>query len=94
MVLKELYRFDDEAQKNFLKEVAVLRSLSHENVLHFIGVLYKDKRLHLVTEYISGGTLKSFLHDNTDPIPLYQKINIGKDISAGMVRWMTECTLG
>ncbi|KAG1682198.1 LIM domain kinase 1 [Nymphon striatum] len=84
MVLKELYRFDDEAQKNFLKEVAVLRSLNHENVLHFIGVLYKDKRLHLVTEYINYGTLKSFLHDSTDPITLDQKLNIGKDIATGM----------
>lgn len=41
MVLKELYRVDEEAQKNFLKEVAVLRSLHHNNVLRFIGVLYK-----------------------------------------------------
>lgn len=32
MVLKELYRVDEEAQRNFLKEVAVLRSLSHSNV--------------------------------------------------------------
>ncbi|CAG5103579.1 Similar to LIMK1: LIM domain kinase 1 (Drosophila melanogaster) [Cotesia congregata] len=37
MVLKELYRVDEEAQKNFLKEVAVLRSLHHNNVLRFIG---------------------------------------------------------
>lgn len=49
MVLKELYRVDEEAQRNFLKEVAVLRSLSHSNVLRFIGVLYRDKKLHLVT---------------------------------------------
>lgn len=49
MVLKELYRVDEEAQRNFLKEVAVLRSLSHGNVLRFIGVLYRDKKLHLVT---------------------------------------------
>lgn len=54
MVLKELYRVDEEAQKNFLKEVAVLRSLHHTNVLRFIGVLYKEKKLHLVTEYIAG----------------------------------------
>ncbi len=53
MVLKELYRWvDDDAQRNFLKEVAVLRSLSHKNVLRFIGILYKDKKLHLITEYV------------------------------------------
>ncbi|KAH9640380.1 hypothetical protein HF086_003066 [Spodoptera exigua] len=61
MVLKQLYRVDEDAQRNFLKEVAVLRSLKHRNVLRFVGVLYKDKRLHLVTEYVPGGTLYQLL---------------------------------
>ncbi|XP_075218396.1 LIM domain kinase 1 [Lycorma delicatula] len=84
MVLKELYRVDEEAQKNFLKEVAVLRSLHHHNVLRFIGVLYKDKKLHLVTEFISGGTLKDLIHDLTEPLPWEQRVNFAKDIASGM----------
>ncbi|KAL0267249.1 UNVERIFIED_CONTAM: hypothetical protein PYX00_009578 [Menopon gallinae] len=84
MVLKELYRVDEEAQKNFLKEVAVLRSLHHYNVLRFIGVLCKDKKLHLVTEYISGGTLKDLIHDMNEPLPWEQRVNFAKDIAAGM----------
>ncbi|KAL1130084.1 hypothetical protein AAG570_013023, partial [Ranatra chinensis] len=84
MVLKELYRVDEDAQKNFLKEVAVLRSLHHQNVLSFIGVLYKDKKLHLVTEYISGGTLKELIHDMSEPLPWEQRANFAKDIAAGM----------
>ncbi|KAL0102893.1 hypothetical protein PUN28_018295 [Cardiocondyla obscurior] len=84
MVLKELYRVDEDAQKNFLKEVAVLRSLHHNNVLRFIGVLYKDKKLHLVTEYIAGGTLKALLHDTNEPLPWEQRTSFAKDIAAGM----------
>ncbi|CAH1163270.1 unnamed protein product [Phaedon cochleariae] len=84
MVLKELYRVDEEAQKNFLKEVAVLRSLHHNNVLRFIGVLYKEKRLHLVTEYISGGSLTELLHDSNQPLPWEQRVSFAKDIAAGM----------
>ncbi|KAG5881464.1 hypothetical protein JTB14_000892 [Gonioctena quinquepunctata] len=84
MVLKELYRVDEEAQKNFLKEVAVLRSLHHNNVLRFIGVLYKERRLHLVTEYISGGTLTELLHDSVQPLPWEQRVSFAKDIAAGM----------
>ncbi|XP_046980150.1 LIM domain kinase 1 [Schistocerca americana] len=84
MVLKELYRVDEDAQKNFLKEVAVLRSLHHHNVLRFIGVLYKDKRLHLVTEFISGGTLRELLHDISEPLPWEQRASFAKDIAAGM----------
>ncbi|XP_019533661.2 LIM domain kinase 1 isoform X2 [Aedes albopictus] len=84
MVLKELYRVDEEAQKNFLKEVAVLRSLSHNNVLRFIGVLYKDKKLHLVTEYIPGGSLKELIHDSGLPLPWKLRIRFARDISCGM----------
>lgn len=40
-----------------------MRSLDHPNVLKFIGVLYKDKKLNLLTEYIEGGTLKDFLRN-------------------------------
>lgn len=84
MVLKELYRVDEEAQKNFLKEVAVLRSLSHHNVLRFIGVLYKDKKLHLVTEFIPGGSLKELIHDSGLPLSWAQRISFARDISSGM----------
>lgn len=38
-------------------QVKVLRCLDHPNVLKFIGVLYKDKRLNFITEYIKGGAL-------------------------------------
>ncbi|XP_031831902.1 LIM domain kinase 1 isoform X3 [Nomia melanderi] len=84
MVLKELYRVDEEAQKNFLKEVAVLRSLHHNNVLRFIGVLYKDKKLHLVTEYIAGGTLRALLHDTNEILPWEQRTSFARDIASGM----------
>ncbi|KAI1292308.1 LIM domain kinase 1 [Halotydeus destructor] len=84
MVLKELYRVDEDAQLNFLKEVAVLRSLYHRNVLHFIGILYKDKKLHLLTEYISGGTLKELIHDMNSTLPWERRVNFAKDIASGM----------
>lgn len=40
-----------------------MRCLDHQHVLRFIGVLYKDKRLNLITEFIEGGTLKDFIRD-------------------------------
>lgn len=83
-MLKELYRVDEEAQRNFLKEVAVLRSLSHSNVLRFIGVLYRDKKLHLVTEYVTGGSLKDLIHNNDLVLPWECRIRFAKDIACGM----------
>lgn len=84
MVMKELYRVEEDAEKNFLQEVAVLRSLNHPNVLHFIGILYKDKKLHILTEYISGGTLKSYIHDLQRPLSWRQRMKFAKDIASGM----------
>ncbi|XP_076107058.1 LIM domain kinase 2-like isoform X3 [Mytilus galloprovincialis] len=84
MVLKEMIKFDEEAQKSFLKEVSVLRSLNHPNVLQFMGVLYKDKKLNLVTEYVPCGTLKDLLHDMNKPLSWIQKVKFAKDIAAGM----------
>ncbi|XP_045600504.1 LIM domain kinase 1 isoform X2 [Procambarus clarkii] len=92
MVLKELYRVDEQAQKNFLKEVAVLRSLSHKNVLRFIGVLYKDRKLHLLTEYISGGTLKEIIHNLEETLPWDQRISFAKDIASGMA-YLHNCDI-
>ncbi|XP_046811220.1 LIM domain kinase 1 isoform X1 [Lucilia cuprina] len=84
MVLKELHRVEETAQLNFLKEVAVLKSLNHKNVLKFIGVLYKEKRLHLVTEYVAGGSLKELLHDSGLPLTWPERISFAKDIACGM----------
>ncbi|KAM3939521.1 LIM domain kinase 2 isoform 2-T2 [Leptodactylus fuscus] len=82
MVMKELIQFDEQTQKTFLTEVKVMRSLDHPNVLRFIGVLYKDRRLNLLTEYIECGTLKDFLRGDT--CPWEQKVSFSKDIACGM----------
>ncbi|XP_033126631.1 LIM domain kinase 1-like isoform X2 [Anneissia japonica] len=84
MVLKELIRFDDDAQKNFLKEAKVLRSLDHPNVLPFIGVMYRDKKLNLLTEYISGGTLRDIINDLNKPLSNLAKTKHAHDIAVGM----------
>ncbi|XP_058850411.1 LIM domain kinase 2-like [Acipenser ruthenus] len=83
MVMKELIRCDEETQNTFLKEVKVMRCLEHPNVLKFIGVLYKDKKLNLITEYIEGGTLKDFIRD-MDPFPWEQRVSFAKGIASGM----------
>ncbi|KAH8420610.1 hypothetical protein KR009_012109, partial [Drosophila setifemur] len=84
MVLKELHRADEEAQRNFIKEVAVLRLLDHPHVLKFIGVLYKEKKLHMVTEYVAGGCLKELIHDPSQMLTWQQRVCLARDIACGM----------
>ncbi|XP_077579084.1 LIM domain kinase 1a isoform X1 [Stigmatopora nigra] len=84
MVMKELISFDDETQRTFLKEVKVMRCLDHPNVLKFIGVLYKDKRLNFIAEYIKGGTLREIIKKMDSSYPWNQRVSFAKDIAAGV----------
>ncbi|XP_053334883.1 LIM domain kinase 1 isoform X1 [Clarias gariepinus] len=84
MVMKELLRYDEETQSTFLKEVKVMRCLDHPNVLKFIGVLYKDKRLNFISEFVQGGTLRETIQKMSSDHPWKLRVSYAKDISAGM----------
>ncbi|KAK2873010.1 hypothetical protein Q8A67_022907 [Cirrhinus molitorella] len=84
MVIKELLQFDEDTQKTFLKEVKVMRCLEHPNVLRFIGILYKDKRLNLISEYVQGGTLRDTIQKMEKDYPWKRRVSYVKDIAAGM----------
>ncbi|XP_059208389.1 LIM domain kinase 1-like [Centropristis striata] len=84
MVMKELIRFDEETHKTFLKEVKVMRCLDHPNVLKFIGLFYKDKRINFVSEYIQGGTLRETITKMEKDFPWNIRVGYAKDIAAGM----------
>ncbi|KAM7398187.1 hypothetical protein PAMA_006198 [Pampus argenteus] len=84
MVMKELIRFDEETQKTFLKEVKVMRCLEHPNVLKFIGLFYKDKRINFISEYIQGGTLRETIMKMDKDFPWTVRVSYAKDVAAGM----------
>uniref|UniRef100_A0AAY4BHZ4 LIM domain kinase 1 n=1 Tax=Denticeps clupeoides TaxID=299321 RepID=A0AAY4BHZ4_9TELE len=84
MVMKELLRFDEDTQKTFLKEVKVMRCLDHPNVLKFIGILYKDKRLNFISEFVQGGTLREAINRMDSKFPWNRRVSYAKDIAAGM----------
>lgn len=84
MVMKKLHQVDPEAEEQFLKEVQVLKTLYHPNVLRCIGIMYKESTLHLVTEYIAGGTLTKLLKHKYIELSWKQKMELAKDIASGM----------
>lgn len=57
-------------------QVKVMRCLDHPNVLKFIGVLYKDKRLNFIAEYIKGGTLREIIKKMVRGIPVFGEGNV------------------
>eukprot|EP01137_Pigoraptor_chileana_P003605 Opistho-2@43984 len=85
MVLKELKSYDKEARVSFLKEVSLLKTLLHPNILEFIGVFVKDRKLHLITEFIEGGTLRKLIKNPAVDLPWSLRIRFAHDIARGMV---------
>ncbi|XP_052739141.1 LIM domain kinase 1 isoform X2 [Bicyclus anynana] len=83
MVLKQLFRADAAAQRSLLREVGVLRSLRHRCVLRFCGVLYREGRLHLLTEYVAGGTLHALLRAGA-PLGWARRARLARDVAAGV----------
>ena len=55
--MKELTRGESNS---FKKEVSILKSLNHSNILRFIGVFVtEDDSVNLITEFVDGGTLNN-----------------------------------
>lgn len=50
-----------EREVAFIQEVSLLKSLSHPNVLRFIGLLFNGTTLQMITEYVAGGDLEELI---------------------------------
>ena len=58
----EKYRLSDPSKKkNVSREIEILRKLIHSNIVKLFEVVETPKQLHLVLEYIPGGSLGSYL---------------------------------
>ncbi|KAI6650330.1 Lim kinase [Oopsacas minuta] len=79
--MKQLTREDS---CSFKKELTILKSLSHPNILRFIGVFLPEKGgISLITEFLDGGTLNSVICKK-ETFPWLDRIRIARDIAAGM----------
>ena len=55
--MKQLTRGDSSS---FTKELTILKSLNHPNILRFIGVfLTENGGINIITEFLDGGTLNT-----------------------------------
>ncbi|MCO5547512.1 hypothetical protein L7F22_037374 [Adiantum nelumboides] len=70
-------------EKQFAKEVSMLASLRHENVVRFVGACWKPLVWCIATEYAKGGSLRMFLVRRR-VIPLRLAVKYALDIARGM----------
>ncbi|PXF44772.1 Serine/threonine-protein kinase DCLK3 [Gracilariopsis chorda] len=66
VAIKMVPRLGRENETHFLaREVQIILSLSHPNIVRTIDVFVRTRRIHFVMEYLSGGELFDFIAQNT-----------------------------
>nr|XP_020824230.1 serine/threonine-protein kinase TNNI3K isoform X4 [Phascolarctos cinereus] len=69
----------------FCREVSILCRLKHPCVIQFVGACLNDpSQFAIVTQYISGGSLFSLLHEQKRTLDLQSKLIIAVDVAKGM----------
>ncbi len=68
----------------FEREIAILASIRHPNVVNFIGACHRASNRCLVTEYCARGSLDKLLHKSGLVLDLSKRIEFALDIARGM----------
>lgn len=69
--------------KKFLREMRILLSLEHPNIVRCLGIKHNSQGRYLVTEYCEGGTLRDLLETKIN-LSIEQKFKIIIDILEGL----------
>ncbi|GAB4845658.1 Serine/threonine-protein kinase ht1, variant 2 [Ancistrocladus abbreviatus] len=72
-------------EKQFISEVALLFRLKHPNIITFFGACKKPPVFCIITEYLAGGSLRKYLHQQEPhSLPLNLVLKLSLDIARGM----------
>ncbi|XP_078168288.1 serine/threonine-protein kinase 54-like isoform X3 [Carex rostrata] len=72
-------------EKQFMREIINLSHLYHPNVIKLVGACKNPPVYCIITEYLSGGSLRSFLHKPENRcLPLNKIISIALEVARGM----------
>ncbi|KAJ8545701.1 hypothetical protein K7X08_018284 [Anisodus acutangulus] len=70
--------------KEFTQEVFIMRKIRHKNVVQFIGACTRPPNLCIVTEFMSRGSIYTFLHKQRGAFKLPTLLKVAIDVSKGM----------
>lgn len=78
--------FHQERFKEFLREVAIMKSLRHPNIVLYMGAVTQPPNLSIVTEYLSRGSLYRLLHRHgaREILDERRRLSMAFDVAKGM----------
>eukprot|EP01099_Mayorella_cantabrigiensis_P004755 TRINITY_DN362_c0_g1_i1.p1 TRINITY_DN362_c0_g1~~TRINITY_DN362_c0_g1_i1.p1 ORF type:complete len:531 (-),score=125.59 TRINITY_DN362_c0_g1_i1:95-1606(-) len=89
VAIKKLTRqeIDPKMLSEFRKEVEIMTSLRHPNVLLLMGACLTPGKMALVMEMCHKGSLSSYLHDPKNNISMFRRLQMVRDTVLGM-NWL------
>uniref|UniRef100_A0AAV2IXI7 Tyrosine-protein kinase n=1 Tax=Knipowitschia caucasica TaxID=637954 RepID=A0AAV2IXI7_KNICA len=86
VAVKKLQHSTAEHLRDFEREIDILKSLQHENIVKYKGVCYSAGRrnLRLIMEYLPYGSLRDYLIKNKDHIDGNKLLHYASQICKGM----------
>ncbi|KAH0780558.1 hypothetical protein KY290_000156 [Solanum tuberosum] len=91
VAIKKLDRVAHEAEKEFITEVNVISQTHHKNLVRLLGYCNEGAHRLLVYEYMSNGTLASFIFGDLKPT-WSQRTNIAMGVARGLAYLHEECS--
>ncbi|XP_067839724.1 tyrosine-protein kinase JAK2-like [Heptranchias perlo] len=86
VAVKKLQQSTAEHLRDFEREIEILKSLQHDNIVKYKGVCYSAGRrnLRLIMEYLPHGSLRDYLQKNKDRIDHKKLLVYSSQICKGM----------
>eukprot|EP00056_Hartaetosiga_gracilis_P012666 m.203198 g.203198 ORF g.203198 m.203198 type:complete len:1456 (-) comp13727_c0_seq3:225-4592(-) len=77
---------DIETQRQFRKEVRLMKNLRHANIVQFIGAGSDSKgNPFIVTEFLDRGSLSIFLQSPVEKFTIVRQLKFARDAASGMM---------
>ncbi|KAJ7952366.1 Tyrosine kinase [Quillaja saponaria] len=70
--------------QDYKKEIDIMKRLRHPNVLLFMGAVYSQERLAIVTEFLPRGSLFKTLNKNNQTLDIRRRLRMALDVAKGM----------
>uniref|UniRef100_A0A2N9I632 Receptor-like serine/threonine-protein kinase n=1 Tax=Fagus sylvatica TaxID=28930 RepID=A0A2N9I632_FAGSY len=91
VAIKKLDKVVEEGEKEFTTEVSVIGQTHHKNLVRLLGYCDEEQHRLLVYEYMSNGSLASFLFGISRP-HWNQRVQIAFGIARGLMYLHEECS--
>ncbi|KAL6076117.1 Nucleolar protein NOP5, putative, expressed [Balamuthia mandrillaris] len=85
VAIKKLFFVDDDFMQKYIeREMDTLTGLSHPNIVQLMGLCIETDDMYIITEFISGGDLRSKLKDTSVEMDWNLRVSIARDVALAL----------